>query len=212
MDSSKNKNVKWIYIAAVGVILVSVTVFFYERVSDQKQDAARNALYEARKLFPNPTDTGAMIDPDQVYAEAVSKLSDLAKSSHSQAVQFEAALELGALFTSNGKSERALVFLLQAERVANSDLKRSAVSWLKAHAYSQQKMWSESEAEYVKVSKSKDVGMKGRALVELIEMAQTNGKQESAKAYFETLKREFVQDTALVAEGEKALEGSGGSL
>lgn len=212
MSSSKNKNIKWIYTAAIGVILVSITVYFYERYRDQKTDTARNALYEARKLFPAQPEAGGAVDPDQVYAEGVKKLDEIAKSAPSDTVRFEAALELGSLFTANGRGERGLSFLVQAEKLADSEFKRAAVAWLKANAYAHQKMWTESEAEYVKVSKSKELGMKGRALVALIELSRTTGKLDGAKAYYEVLKRDFVQDNALIAEGEKALESAGASL
>jgi tetratricopeptide (TPR) repeat protein len=207
-----NKNVKWIYLAAAGVAVVSTVVFFYERYSEGVQDKARNALYEARKLFPTQPEAEGKVDPDQAFSKAIPQLSEIAKNSPSKSVKFEAAFELGSLFVANAKSERALEFLAEAEKVADSDFKKASVSWLKAHALEQQKNWTETEKEYVKITKTKQMGLKAQALIALIALSQVQGKADTAKSYLEALKRDFSTDQALVAKGEQALEQQGASL
>jgi hypothetical protein len=195
-------NSKTIFIAGAVVIAVGAGTYFYQSSKDQKEQVARNELFQARQaveaeqvaLTEAEKAPGAKLDVDTRLSKSVKALNTLLESSTStRHSKFEAALMLANLYLDYSEDQnlsKAIDLLKKSSEWAETSFQKASAFYLLGGALDRAGQNKDSQDSLQKALQQGDEALKNEILLSLVRISMKNKDQVQAKTFSEKLNKE----------------------
>ncbi|MBU6153564.1 MAG: hypothetical protein KGP28_04610 [Bdellovibrionales bacterium] len=182
------------------LVLTGVGTYFYQSVSEKKEQEGKTALYKVQKAFeeeikaiPESERTpGASFDVDSRFSKTVAELNGILKSrSASDRVLFEAAFRLGSLYLENRQPDKAATHLKEGVVFSKTGIQRASIQFLLGSALEQINQAKEALGAF-QDGLSQNVGaMKGDFLLGMMRAHLQRKEIEQAKKISDQISKEL---------------------
>lgn len=189
-------NAKTVTLLVIVIFAAGVGTYFYEEQQSKTTAIARDALYQAEKVFQEEYDAmtadqkapGAQINVDSVFPKTISAMKSVIEKSAVEQVRFEASVQLGALYLDHGQKALAYPYFEGAQKFARTDFQKASSALLIGIAGEDK---PDAQKELETVIQSKVDGLKPEAYLALIRISTKSQKPNDAKNYFEKMKKDL---------------------
>ena len=199
MNLLNKKNI----IVLVSVLVVAgVGTFFYQQSCDQKEQAAKTALYQVEKIFQSEVTTlteaekatGTKLDVDAKFPKTVAELNQLLGGKmNSERVQFEAALKLGTLYLEYSKDDslgKAIDALKKVSDFGTTKFQKASALFLLGTAQERANLAKDAADSFQKALNQDYEGLKGELMLSLVRVNLKANNPAQAKTFSDKLNKE----------------------
>ena len=184
------------------VIVAGVGTYFYQQSCDQKEQAAKTALYQVQKTFESESATlteaekatGSKLDVDSKFPKTVAELNQLLSSNtNPERIQFEAALTLGTIYLEYSKDDslnKAIEALKKVSNFGTTKFQKATAFFLLGTAQERANLAKDAADSFEKALNQNDEGLKGELLLSLVRVSLKANNPTQAKTFSDRLNKE----------------------
>ncbi len=198
MNLLNKKNI--ILITSV-VAVLGIGTYFYQQSCEQKEQAAKSALYQTEKTFESEISTlteaekvpGAKLDVEAKFPKTIAEINQLVGGKAPERVKFEAALKLGSLYLESSKEDalsKAIEVLKKVTEYAKTDFQKASAFLLLGTAQERANLVKEATDSFQKALNQDYEGLKGELMLSLVRVHLKANNPTQAKAFADKLNKE----------------------
>jgi tetratricopeptide (TPR) repeat protein len=191
---------KKVVVLSVLIAVAGVGTYFYQSVSETKEQEGKSALYKVQKTFeeeskaiPESEKTaGAALDVDTKFSKTVSELNGLLKArTANNRILYEAAYRLGTLYLDYRQPEKAAQSLKEGVSFAKAGIQKASIQYLLGSALEQASKAKEALGVFQEGLSQNVSALKGEFLLGMMRMHLQLKEVDKAKKLSEQITKEL---------------------
>ncbi len=121
------------------LVLMGVGIYFYQQVTEKKDQEGKTALYKVQKTFEEENTAlpeadraaGVTLDVDAKFSKTVAELNGMLNSkAASSRVLYEAGVKLASLYLDHGQADKSIDSLKKVVSFSNSSFQKASAYFL----------------------------------------------------------------------------------
>ena len=191
----------------LGLMVVSgVGIYFYQQVTDKKDQEGKTALYKIQKTYEEELNAlpegqrgaGVALDVNVKFSKTVAELNGMLTSKTATArVLFEASMKLGNLYLEHGDPAKAAAAFKQMPEYGKSAFQKASGYYLLGSAQERANQPKDAIQSFQQGLSKEVEGLKGEFLVGIIRSLVKSNEAEQAKTFLEKLRKDLPGSKAL---------------
>ncbi len=209
---------KNIIVAVSALVVLGAGTYFYQQSNEQKEQAAKSALYQVQKTLETESTTlseaekaaGTKLDVDAKFPKTISALTEMLSGNADTRVKYEAGVKLGTLYMEYAKEDslpKTIAAFKKASENAKTNFQKATAFYLLGNAQERAAQIKEASDSFQSALNQNYEGLSGELLLSLVRVNMKANDPVKAKNYADKLSKDAPGSRA-AQEAQKLISKS----